>query len=159
MFNFRLALIYIILQIFTPHSLSNNIDLDIYFFSDTWSSTHFYPIFGATKYIFVLTLFLILFLTLLFVFFLEVILLRFSLGRSQSPNGIGDSLSRSKSSHGGIPLNYYAGILFNYYLQITGRTVQRHVAAMQKKGVLKREGTNKGKWVVVSWIIANVTAL
>ena len=35
-------------------------------------------------------------------------------------------------------------------LGITGRTVQRHVAAMQKKGVLKREGTNKGKWVVVS---------
>jgi len=31
------------------------------------------------------------------------------------------------------------------YIEITGRTVQRHVAAMQKKGVLKREGTNKGK--------------
>ncbi len=28
MYNFRLALIYIILQIFTPYSLSNNIDLD-----------------------------------------------------------------------------------------------------------------------------------
>ena len=27
MYNFVLALIYIILQIFTPHSLSNNIDL------------------------------------------------------------------------------------------------------------------------------------
>ena len=35
-------------------------------------------------------------------------------------------------------------------LNITDRTVQRHVAVMQKKGVLKREGTNKGKWVVVS---------
>jgi hypothetical protein len=35
MYNYMLALIYIILQIFTPHSLSNNIDLDIYFFSDT----------------------------------------------------------------------------------------------------------------------------
>ena len=125
MYNFRLALIYIILQIFTPYILSNKIDLDIYFFSDTWSSTHFYPIFGATKYIFVLTLFLILFLTLLFVFFLEVILLRFSLGRSQSPNGIGDSLSRSKSSHGGIPLNYYAGILFNYNLQLMIEAIEK----------------------------------
>ena len=35
MYNFRLALIYIILQIFTPYFLSNKIDLDIYFFSDT----------------------------------------------------------------------------------------------------------------------------
>ena len=61
MFNFRLALIYIILQIFTPHSLSNNIDLDIYFFSDTLSATHFHPVFGATKHIFVSTLFLIMF--------------------------------------------------------------------------------------------------
>lgn len=116
MYNFRLALIYIILQIFTPYSLSNKIDLDIYFFSETWSATHFYPIFGATKYIFVLTLFLILFLTLLFVFFLEVILLRFSLVRFQSPNGIIESASRSKLGHGGIPLDYRAGILFDYYL-------------------------------------------
>ena len=35
-------------------------------------------------------------------------------------------------------------------LNITDRTVQRQVAVMQKNGVLKREGTNKGKWVVVS---------
>lgn len=35
MFKFMLALISIFLQIFTPHSLSNNIYLDIYFFSDT----------------------------------------------------------------------------------------------------------------------------
>ena len=46
-----LALIYIILQIFTSYFLSNNIYFDIYFFSETRSATHFYPIFGATKWI------------------------------------------------------------------------------------------------------------
>ena len=35
MYNFMLALISIFLQIFTLYSLSNNIDLDIYFFSNS----------------------------------------------------------------------------------------------------------------------------
>ena len=60
--------------------------------------------------------FLSCFLTLLFVFFQEECHPRILLGRTQSPGGIRYSLSRSKPSHSGILWNYYAGILFDYYL-------------------------------------------